>query len=220
MLMPLVRRTGNYIANDDYTNVYEMNKKMIERIAVFALAAFLIGYFVYQVAYGMIMGPNGTMTMTQGNISAILRAPPGTNVTHFGIIPEQTPIKWTNFTNSTWTMYNGSIGSASTITFKTTPSGYTDGDFTVNNNVTTFARTLHGHTYTGIAGDGNGLIYTNDTLFQLCSNKWDIEPTGINHLGCDAWKILVITPNHMEFNDQHGDRIHLMKDGSTMSGWM
>jgi hypothetical protein len=29
-----------------------MNKKMIERIAVFALAAFLVGYFVYQVAYG------------------------------------------------------------------------------------------------------------------------------------------------------------------------
>jgi hypothetical protein len=29
-----------------------MNKKTIERIAVFALAAFLVGYFVYQVAYG------------------------------------------------------------------------------------------------------------------------------------------------------------------------
>src|SRR5215813_4054537 len=29
-----------------------MNKKTIERIAVFALAAFLVGYFAYQVAYG------------------------------------------------------------------------------------------------------------------------------------------------------------------------
>ncbi len=32
--MPLVQLTGKYIANDDYTNVsnIEMNKKMIERI--------------------------------------------------------------------------------------------------------------------------------------------------------------------------------------------
>jgi len=27
-------------------------QKRIERIAVFALAAFLVGYFIYQVAYG------------------------------------------------------------------------------------------------------------------------------------------------------------------------
>jgi len=39
-----------------------MNKKTIERIATLALAAFLIGYFVHQVAYGMTMGPKGTMT--------------------------------------------------------------------------------------------------------------------------------------------------------------
>ena len=43
-----------------------MNKKMIERIAVFALAAFSIGYFVYQVAYGMTMPMNGTMTTHTG----------------------------------------------------------------------------------------------------------------------------------------------------------
>jgi hypothetical protein len=201
-----------------------MNKQTIERIAVFALAAFLIGYFVYQVAYGMIMGPNGTMTMTQGNISATLRAPPGTNVTHFGIIPEQTPIKWTNFTNSTWTMYNGSSGSASTITFKTIPNNYTISDkagtFSFGENVTTFVRHLNSHTYKGVTGDDNGLIGSTDTSFMLCDNKWRVESGGLMHLGCQEWKILIVSPNQMEFNDQHGDRIHLMKDGSTMSGWM
>ena len=66
-----------------------MNKKRIERIAVFALAAFLVGYFVYQVAYGMTMGPNGTMTVTQGSVSATLTAPSGTNVSSFKIMPEE-----------------------------------------------------------------------------------------------------------------------------------
>ncbi|MFY9794075.1 MAG: hypothetical protein WAK17_16420 [Candidatus Nitrosopolaris sp.] len=40
-----------------------MNKKRIERIATIGLAAFLVGYFVYQVAYGMTMGPSGTMNV-------------------------------------------------------------------------------------------------------------------------------------------------------------
>jgi hypothetical protein len=51
-----------------------MNKKTIERIAVFALAAFLVGYFAYQVAYGYTIGSNGTVTIhgpkgSWGNIS-------------------------------------------------------------------------------------------------------------------------------------------------------
>jgi hypothetical protein len=37
-----------------------MNKKRIERIAVFALAAFFVGYFVYQVAYGYNVGNEGS----------------------------------------------------------------------------------------------------------------------------------------------------------------
>ena len=91
-----------------------MNKKTIERIAVFALAAFLVGYFVYQVAYGYTIGRNGTMTMTQGNITATFRAPPGTKITHFGIItgpiPTTTPTYFheVKIANSTWTMYNKS----------------------------------------------------------------------------------------------------------------
>jgi hypothetical protein len=49
------------------------NKKTIERIAIIGLAAFTIGYFVYQVAYGIAMTvlPNGKIMVTdvpQGTI--------------------------------------------------------------------------------------------------------------------------------------------------------
>jgi hypothetical protein len=96
-----------------------MNKKHAERIAVFALAAFLIGYFIYQVAYGMpmTMGPNGTMTMTQANITAQFNAPPGSTINNFTIMPHD------NFTtmelgNTTWTIYNATTGSTGTISFE------------------------------------------------------------------------------------------------------
>ncbi|MFZ0511756.1 MAG: hypothetical protein WAM14_09140 [Candidatus Nitrosopolaris sp.] len=36
-----------------------MNKKTIERIAVLALAAFLIGYFVYQVNINLVENAKG-----------------------------------------------------------------------------------------------------------------------------------------------------------------
>jgi hypothetical protein len=190
-----------------------MNRNKAEKIAAIVLLGILVCIFFYQVAYGMTMGPNGTMTVTNSTngLSATFRAPPGTNVTNFGIISEQTPTKWTNFTNSTWTMYNGSSGSASTITFKTIPRGYTDGDFTMGMNITTFVRTLNGHTHEGILGDDNGLIYSTDTSFQLCNNKWRIESGGLYHLGCQEWKILTINPSHMEFTDQHGAIIHLIR---------
>ncbi len=52
--MPLVQRTGKYIANDTNVSIIEMNnKRTIERIATIALAAFLVGVFCYQVAYGL-----------------------------------------------------------------------------------------------------------------------------------------------------------------------
>jgi hypothetical protein len=37
--------------------------------------------------YGMTMGPNGTMTVTNGNISGTLTAPPGSKVNNFTIVP-------------------------------------------------------------------------------------------------------------------------------------
>src|SRR5215467_6053080 len=39
-------------------------------------------------SYGMTVGPNGTMSITSGNISATLTAPPGSKVNNFTIIPE------------------------------------------------------------------------------------------------------------------------------------
>ena len=64
--------------------------------------------------------------------------------------------------------------------------------------------------YKGIVGDDNGLIYSTD---MVCNNKWRIESGGLYHLGCDAWKILTVTPDHMEFKDQRGGTIRLMRNG-------
>jgi hypothetical protein len=81
-----------------------MNKKTIERIAVFVLAAFLVVYFCYQIAYGYTIGQNGTMTVTNSTngLSATFTAPPGTNITNVRTIPElpvnQAPVT-INFTD-------------------------------------------------------------------------------------------------------------------------
>src|SRR5262249_35420447 len=63
----------------------------IERIAVFALAAFLVGYFCYQVAYGMemIVPSNGTITFR--GTSAQFSGPPGTVIKNPSITSEQGP---------------------------------------------------------------------------------------------------------------------------------
>jgi hypothetical protein len=168
------------------------NKRTIERIAIIALAAFLIAYFCYQVAYGMTMGPNGTMTITQGNVSATLRAPPGSTVTNFTIKAEPTSTKWIDFTNSTWTMYNSTSGSVSTMTFKTTVLDPVEP-------VTTFVRILHGHIHKGTVESITGYIGNADTGFELCGHKWHKGSDGLLHLGCEDWKITELSTNHMEF---------------------
>ena len=60
-----MQRAGKYIANDDYTNAsnIEMNKKTEWGIGL-AVAALLVGYFIYKVVYGYTIGRNGTMTLT------------------------------------------------------------------------------------------------------------------------------------------------------------
>jgi len=79
-----------------------MNKKTIERIATIAVAAFLVGMFFYQVAYGKEIGKkgiwatysgpigkNGTVTITAPNgYWATFRGPPGTILHNFTMISE------------------------------------------------------------------------------------------------------------------------------------
>src|SRR5215469_3983131 len=62
--------------------------KRTERIITAGMVAALVAYFCYQVVYGMTMGPSGTMTVTNGNISGTLTAPPGSKVNNFTIVPE------------------------------------------------------------------------------------------------------------------------------------
>ena len=59
-----------------------MNKRLIERIGMAAVIAALVAYFCYQVAYGM------SETITNGNVTATLTAPPGSKVNNFTIVPE------------------------------------------------------------------------------------------------------------------------------------
>jgi hypothetical protein len=95
-----------------------MDKK-IERIATIALAAFLVGMFIYQVAYGMesnatsfsnyLNGVPMTETYNNGTTKAFQKGSPEYNATHTG--------HWFDPPNSTWTMYNSTSGSISKITF-------------------------------------------------------------------------------------------------------
>jgi hypothetical protein len=78
-------------------------KKLHERLITVAGIAVLVAIFCYQVAYGETaiivhrvaasgtIGPNGTMTITQGNMSATFGAPPGTTVSNVTMRAESTP---------------------------------------------------------------------------------------------------------------------------------
>jgi tetratricopeptide (TPR) repeat protein len=69
--------------------------------------------------YGMTMGPNGTMTVTNGNITGTLTAPPGSKINNFTIIPEpSTPsLNPMGLDNTTWSLLNESSGQMGTIKF-------------------------------------------------------------------------------------------------------
>src|SRR5215469_1159188 len=59
-----------------------MNKRLIERIGMAAVIAALVGYFCYQVVYGI------SETITNGNVTATLTAPSGSKINNFTIVPE------------------------------------------------------------------------------------------------------------------------------------
>jgi len=105
---------------------YETFEKQ-ERLIIIGLAAFLVGYFCYQVAYGFIMPQNGSVTVTNPNgMWATFMAPPGTVVSNFTIRAEGPPVNLTTNTpvappvilaNDTWTIVNSTSGSVGTIKF-------------------------------------------------------------------------------------------------------
>ena len=184
--MPLVQRTGKYIANDEYTNIsiIEMNKKTLERIAVFVLAAFLIGYFIYQVAYASSYTNylNGTAIRTYDNGTTVRETPPQTYNLDIG--------------NTTWLMHNSTSGSVSTITFHE-----------VSWNNITWVRDLHGYVHKGIVALSPDRMAKNDRWIQpwgpmnLC-NVGDTYP-------CALLNTITISPDHLEFKDPYGGIIDL-----------
>jgi hypothetical protein len=61
-----------------------------------AMKAFLVGmlllWLCYQVAYGMTIGPNGTMSIIQnGTNYGTLRAPPGSVINNLTVVPDSSP---------------------------------------------------------------------------------------------------------------------------------
>jgi hypothetical protein len=160
--------------------------KKQERIAIIGLAGFLIAYFCYQVAYGveMTMGPNGTMMVGDMSPGSTISNVTG-NATYGPTTINVGPAPFLDLLNTTWTMYNESSGSTSTIKF----------------NDSTYTRTLHGNDLTGIWSSN---VITAQQL-QLCPSeqKWTS--------GCLLAILRVESPNQAEFMDTHGDRIHLMR---------
>jgi hypothetical protein len=103
-----------------------MNKKRIERVGMGAVIAAFVAYFCYQVAYGLTVGPSGSIFVenTTNGLNATITAPPGTTVSNLTIRPEPMDTKWVDVANSTWTMYNSTSGSVSTMTFITNMHGH------------------------------------------------------------------------------------------------
>jgi hypothetical protein len=126
------------------------NKRTIERIAIIALAAFLIAYFCYQVTYGIetTLWPNGTRTF--GDL------PPGSTITNItgnaynGSATINVGPPPLDLTNTTWPIYNATSGSIGTITFKayTVETGDEKGSLS-SNPPPTYIRHLQGKTLEG-----------------------------------------------------------------------
>ena len=191
-----------------------MNKKQ-ERIAIIALAAFLIGYFCYQVAYGMTMGPNGTMTITQGNVSAALRAPPGSTVNNFTIRQENSSnsLELTD-ASSIWTIVNSTSGSKGTIAFYTSCHEVSVKEFSYTTCATTFHRFLNDRDLKGTVYEpGIDLVIEQGEPLILCYGHilypYVSKQPGPLKAGCFNLNPTIVTHDHIQFKDMHGGTIDL-----------
>jgi hypothetical protein len=162
-----------------------MNKKTIERMATIALAAFLVGYFVYQVAYGMTMNGNPVVFLA----------------------------------NDTWTIVNSTSGSVGTIKFHQTWNN-TDAETVAYYD--TFDRLLNGRHLTGAYSmfKGSDGCWKGSCQLVLCYGDKVQPPFSYVFPGCALLNNTSISQNHLEFIDQHGGTIHLIRQGMTMNNEM
>jgi len=135
---------------------------------------------------------NGTMNITYDNGTTV--TPPPTSELYKEHNHESQELE---LGNSTWTMYNSTSGSISKMTFH---SSVVDGM-----HFWRWIRELNGHTYKG---------YFVPTL--NLSNPYDYPdlctpapyPAADN---CVQLQVINAEQDHIEFKDQHGGMIHLMK---------
>ena len=167
-----------------------------------ALAAFLIGYFVYQVAYGFIMPQNGSVTITNPNgMWATFKAPPGNVVT---IRPEGPPVNLTTnapvappviLANDTWTIVNSTSGSVGTIKFHQVWHNV-DSETVVY--IYTFDRLPNGRHLTGAYSELKGSDgWQGNCQLILCYNQQYVpnflwQPS----TGCAILNSTMVSPNH------------------------
>jgi hypothetical protein len=232
----------------------------------------VVGYFVYQVAYGMTIGPNGTMTVP-GMPGTTIIAPPGSTISNLKVVPEpngtasnstlnstldsirnsgfisvvppgvnatntyldlsnpdgKPPIihrdplaandyykKWgtyrhINTTSTTWTMYNATSGSVSTIRFTDcSEDDFYGGLMTCYDNPTLFYRHLHGHTSIGMWSLYYPPRLTPNEALSLCTFTTAAHN---DQSPCKGQDLIVkkLGHHHIELIDSHGGTIHLMR---------
>lgn len=73
----------------EHTHVFKVSKRQNAIFLGLAIAA-LVAIFFYQVAYGLTVGPSGSIFVenTTNGLNATITAPPGSKVNNFTIVPE------------------------------------------------------------------------------------------------------------------------------------
>jgi hypothetical protein len=163
-----------------------MNKKQTERIATIALAAFLIGYFCYQVAYGAEVDCGsfkGWNVTTTGPCSY-------TKFSHseFAKLNNNARIENGIIANGTFNIVNSTDGTSGTISFDS------------GKGLPRFVQNFYGihHGTWDIAWFSGKLSLGYDVYSWHCCFAKSIELT-------------FKSPNHIELTDQRGGTIHLMR---------
>ena len=109
--------------------------------------------------------------------------------------------------NNSWTIYNRTSGSIGTITFhnKCTPDPTNPG---YQSCAVNFDRLLNGRHLKGVT-EAFGL--EQGTQLVMCYGHKYVEP--FPYTACAVLRNTIVGPDHLEFLDQHGGIIHLMRNG-------
>jgi hypothetical protein len=112
--------------------------------------------------------------------------------------------------NDTWTIVNGTSGSVGTIKFHQITKQL---DSETSMSIDTFVRILNGKHLTGAYNElkGQDGCWKGNCELILCYNQQYVPLSLPTFPGCAMLNNTIITPNHLEFVDQHGGTIAGMK---------